>query len=84
MSRLKETIDRLGIRVPQVAKVLGLRRGSVYQKLTGDRSWKTSESIAVVDYLRQWDPSLTVEDLFGSDAPSEAPCDSTDRADRAA
>lgn len=71
MSKLKETIDRLGVRVPQVAKALGLRRGSVYQKLSGDRNWKTSESITVVEFLRQWDPTLTVEDLFGDSHPVE-------------
>lgn len=69
---LKQHLDRLKIPVAQVASFLGLHRVSVYGKLSGRNPWKVHEALAVTDYLRQWDPSLTVESLFGDTQPPAA------------
>lgn len=67
-ARLRNVLKANGLRLSDIATVIGVTKSAVSNKLVGSRPWLTKESLAVTEYLRGWDPTLTVEDLFGPES----------------
>jgi hypothetical protein len=72
---IDQFIARVGLTRRDLANAMGVSESGICRKIIGNRKWLASEAIAVTEFLRQWDPELTVEALFA---------DITDRADSAA
>lgn len=66
---LRSVLREHRLRNGELAVVLGVTRSAISNKINGLRPWLASEAIAVTEFLRQWDPELTVESLF-AEAPS--------------
>ncbi|MDB2620245.1 hypothetical protein N9X87_00420 [bacterium] len=70
--RLQAFISMHSVSQTQLAEIVGITRMAVSYKIRGLRPWKNEEINAVLAFCRQYDPSITYEDLFGEQLPMAA------------
>ena len=61
---LKAEMVRYGLKITDLAEILGVSAVSVSNKLTGKTSWTLGEAKQVVDLINSMGGDYTVESLF--------------------
>ena len=65
-------LEAVGVSQSDIARHLGLRASSVSMKVLGHRSWKQTEISRVLELVREKDPGLTYDRLFGDERHDKA------------
>jgi predicted transcriptional regulator len=72
-AEVKSILVRSGVMYWKLAEHLGMSRSTFYKRLQGLHPWKLSEIVSILEFLRRFDPDVSLDRLLGIGARAETP-----------
>lgn len=64
-SEVKAILTRHGVMYRRLGDELGMTRSTFYKRLQGLHAWRFGEVLRIHEYLRRFEPELTLDRLLG-------------------